>query len=265
MGSGLTDLRNRHALVCGGSRGIGRACALELAQRGAVVTLAARDETALRTACEQLNGADGSGHAYICHDFADPTGLRDVVAALIDTKGPIHILINNTGGPPAGPIATATPDALLDAFGKHVICNHRLADAVVPAMKSAGYGRIINIISTSVIVPIAGLGVSNTTRGAVANWGRTLAGELAPFGITVNNVLPGATDTDRLASLIQIKADKAGVTIDAMRTRMFETIPMGRFAEPREIAAVVGFLASPAASYVTGVNLPVDGGRLAVQ
>lgn len=261
----MNDLVKRHALVCGGSKGIGLACAMELADRGATVTLAARNQDALSNARERLSRPADQNHGFIHHDFADPEGLRDKVAELIDAVGTVHILVNNTGGPPAGPIAAATPDALLDAYGKHLIVNHLLAEAVIPSMKTAGYGRIINIISTSVIAPIAGLGVSNTTRGAVANWGRTLAGELASFGITVNNVLPGATDTDRLASLIQTKADKADLTIEEVRTRMFERIPMGRFAEPREVAAVVGFLASAAASYVTGVNLPVDGGRLAVQ
>ena len=238
---------------------------MELADRGATVTLVARNKDALSKAHEQLSRSADQDHGIIHHDYAEPAGLRDKVADLIDSAGAVHILVNNTGGPPAGPITGATPVALLDAYGKHLIVNHLLADAVVPSMKSAGYGRIINIISTSVIVPIAGLGVSNTTRGAVANWGRTLAGELASFGITVNNVLPGATNTDRLASLIQAKADKANLTVEEVRTRMFERIPMGRFAEPCEVAAVVGFLASPAASYVTGVNLPVDGGRLAVQ
>jgi 3-oxoacyl-[acyl-carrier protein] reductase len=146
-----------------------------------------------------------------------------------------------------------------------VLGNQLLAQLLVPGMKERSYGRIINIISTSVIRPISGLGVSNTTRGAVANWGRTLAGELAPFGITVNNVLPGFTDTARLKSLLSKKAEKAGAPPDQFAKDVAASIPPQRFARPEEIANVVAFLASPAASYVNGVNLPVDGGRLAVQ
>jgi 3-oxoacyl-[acyl-carrier protein] reductase len=198
-------------------------------------------------------------------DFADPPGVQAKVAAHVTAFGPIHILVNNTGGPPHGAIVDATPEQFLQAISNHIICNQLLVQALLDGMKASGYGRIINIISTSVIAPIKGLGVSNTTRGAVANWGRTLAGELAPFGITVNNILPGYTATARLQSLFQAKAEKAGTTPDAIQRQVIESIPMGRLATPSEIAAVVGFLASPAASYVTGVNLPVDGGRTAVQ
>jgi 3-oxoacyl-[acyl-carrier protein] reductase len=229
------------------------------------VTVVARDETALRKVVAELATVGGRDHRYIAADFADPPGLQAKVSAHVEDVGAIHILINNTGGPPHGALVEAKPEQFLQAISNHIVCNQLLVQTLLSGMKAAGYGRIVNIISTSVIAPIKGLGVSNTTRGAVANWGRTLAGELAPFGITVNNILPGYTATARLQSLFQAKAEKAGTSVKEIERRTVESIPMGRLASPEEIAAVVGFLASPGASYLTGVNLPVDGGRTAVQ
>jgi len=262
----MTDsLAGKQALVGGSSQGIGRACARELARLGASVTVLARDEPALRKVVADLSTSSGQAHCYLVADFAEPAALQAEVAAHVKEVGPIHVLINNTGGPPHGAMVDAQPEQFLQAISNHIICNQLLVQALLPGMKAAGYGRIVNIISTSVIAPIKGLGVSNTTRGAVANWGRTLAGELAAFGITVNNILPGYTATARLQSLFQAKAEKAGTTPEAIQRQVIESIPMGRLAAPEEIAAVVGFLASPDASYVTGVNLPVDGGRTAIQ
>ena len=258
-------LDGRRSLVCGSSQGIGRACAVELARLGSEVTVVARDETALRKVVAELTTAGGSDHDYIIADFADPQSLQARVSAHVKDVGATHILINNTGGPPHGLLVEAKPEQFLQAISNHIVCNQLLVQTLLPGMKAAGYGRIVNIISTSVVAPIKGLGVSNTTRGAVANWGRTLAGELAPFGITVNNILPGYTATARLQSLFQAKAEKAGTSVKEIERRTVESIPMGRLASPEEIAAVVGFLASPGASYLTGVNLPVDGGRTAVQ
>ncbi len=259
------ELKSRRAIVCGSTQGIGRACAVELARLGAEVTLVARNADALADVAGGLPATARQSHHTIAVDFADPEAVQTAVASHLNDCGPCHILVNNTGGPPAGPIAEAAPEALEKAFAMHLICNQLLARAVIPGMKESTFGRIINIISISVRRPIRGLGVSNTIRGAVANWAKTLAGELAPHGITVNNVLPGYTDTARLRSLIQLKADQEGVSPEVVADRMAAEVPAGRFAVPEELAAVVGFLASPAASYVNGVDLQVDGGRTCIQ
>ncbi|RMI01023.1 MAG: SDR family oxidoreductase [Calditrichaeota bacterium] len=255
------DLSGRTALVCGSTRGIGRAVAQELATLGATIVLIARNESALQQTLQALPTASKQAHRYICADFTHPEQVKQRVETHLQAHPRVDILVNNTGGPPPGPAIEAEPEAYLTAFRQHLLCNQILAQAVVPGMKERGYGRIINIISTSVKQPIPGLGVSNTVRGAVAGWAKTLARELAPYGITVNNVLPGATRTRRLAALIRTKAEQAGVPVEEMERRMMQEIPAGRFAEPEEIARAVAFLASPAAAYITGVNLPVDGGR----
>ncbi len=268
----MGPLSGKRALVCGSTQGIGRACAFEFARLGARVTLLARDEAKLRNVRDELARAGAPGGdpqaddrrpEYLCADFGDPEAVRRVVAGHLDRTGPIEILLNNTGGPPGGPIAAAGPEAFLAAFSAHLVCNQLLAQTLIPGMRQRGFGRIINIVSTSVRQPIEGLGVSNTIRSAVAGWAKTLAGEVAPHGITVNNVLPGATATERLRSLMQAKARAAGISEEDVERRMKAEIPMGRFAAPEEIAAAAGFLATPAAGYITGISLPVDGGRIA--
>lgn len=254
------DLRGKRALVCGSTQGIGKAAAIELALLGASVTLLARNETQLRHVAGELSRLFNQQHEYLTADFNKPDELKKILDGYIAEK-PVHILVNNTGGPPGGPITDATTEAFLSAFNNHLVCNHILAQAVIPGMRNAGYGRIINIISTSVKQPLKNLGVSNTIRAAVANWSKTLAGEVAPLGITVNNVLPGATNTIRLQSLIEAKAQKTGHPVDAVRQEMIDEVPMRRFADASEIANAVAFLASPAAAYITGINVPVDGGR----
>lgn len=254
------NLTGKHALVCGASRGIGRACAEALAGLGAAVTVAARDPEKLRQVAARLPAGAGQSHGFLAVDFSDLDQAGEAVAAYLD-EHPAQILINNTGGPPPGPIVEAEAEAFLSGFRAHVLANQANVRAALPGMRAAGYGRIINIVSTSVREPIPGLGVSNTIRAAVAAWAKTLAGELGPEGFTVNNVLPGFTATDRLDSLIAGNAEKAGKSEQEIAAGMRACIPLGRFADASEIAAVAAFLASPAASYVTGVSIPVDGGR----
>ncbi|HEX5489548.1 MAG TPA: SDR family oxidoreductase [Rhodanobacteraceae bacterium] len=255
------DLTGRHALVCGASQGIGRACAVELAKLGANVTGLARREDILKQLVDELPRIHPSQtHDFLVVDAGDTEDLR-AAAQKLAKASPVHILVNNSGGPPPGPAHGAEVEAFLDAYRKHLVANHVLAETVIPGMQAAGYGRIVNIISTSVKEPIRGLGVSNTTRWAVASWAKTLAGELAPFGITVNNVLPGSTKTPRIEQIVATRAGKSGNSIEDTQRAMEAEIPMRRFADPSEIAAAVAFLASPAAGYITGINVPVDGGR----
>jgi len=252
------DLSGKHALVCGSTQGIGKASAIELALLGASVTLLARDETKLTGMLPELSTQATQKHQYLVADFNFPEQLK---TALKLVAHPVHILINNTGGPPPGQAMDSTTEAFVQAFSNHLLCNHILVQALVPGMKAEKFGRIINIISTSVKVPIRGLGVSNTIRGAVASWAKTLSLELAPFGITVNNVLPGASMTGRLKAVIQANADKSGKTFDEAKQAMIADIPAGRISEANEVAALVAFLSTPAAGYINGTSIPVDGGR----
>ncbi len=252
-------LNNKYALVCGSTAGIGKASAIALATEGANVTLVARNEDKLKQVIAELPNSEN--HSYIVADFSNPEKLQNKVSEFIHKNHGFHILINNTGGPAGGPVFEAKIEEFENAFTQHLKCNHVLAQTVVPFMKAEGYGRIINIISTSVKQPLDGLGVSNTIRGAVANWSKTLANELGQFGITVNNVLPGATDTDRLSEIIKNKAAKSGHSEEKSANAMKSGVPAQRFARPEELAFAVTFLASECASYINGVNLPVDGGR----
>ena len=254
------SLEGKNALICGSTQGIGLAIAEELALLGANCTLLARNEEALKTAVHNLDIALRQQHGFLVADFSNPEEVKKVIEEHL-TKQPVHILVNNSGGPPGGPITEATEEAFLATFNQHLICNHILAKACIPSMKEAEFGRIINIISTSVKIPLKNLGVSNTIRGAVASWSKTMANELGQFNITVNNVLPGFTTTQRLTTLIENIAKRGNTVVDIVEKNMVEEVPMKRFGSASEIAAVAAFLASPAASYVNGVSIPVDGGR----
>ncbi len=254
------NLKGRNALVCGGSSGIGKAAAIELALLGANITLLARNPSSLSETMELLQRGPGQEHDFMLADTTRHDDLHQKITGLVTNKR-IHILMNNSGGPPAGPILDADPVAFRLAFDQHVLAFHIMTRLIVPGMKDAGFGRIINIISTSVKQPLHGLGVSNTIRAAVANWSKTLATELAPYHITVNNVLPGATETDRLNAIVTGKAGKMSVSPDQIRAEMISEIPMKRFGKPEEVAAAIAFLATPAAAYITGTQITVDGGR----
>lgn len=256
-----TSLTGKTALVGGATQGIGRAAAMLLAAQGAHVVLMARNVDSLLATLQKLPNNGKQEHHFLACDFGNTRMLEQLLKSWTGGGMKAHILVNNTGGPPAGPIASAKLEEFETAFRQHLLANHLLAQAVIPGMKEAGYGRIINVISTSVKLPLKGLGVSNTIRAAVANWSKTLSNELAPFGITVNNVLPGATRTGRLEQIIQNKATKTGHEASDVAAEMLAEIPAGRFAEPEEVAAAIAFLASPAAAYINGINLPVDGGR----
>lgn len=255
------NLAGRHALVCGASEGIGRAAAEALAGLGADVTVLARREGVLVEVAAALPRVHGSQrHGHVAADSRDGDGLRAAVSALVAQR-PVQILVNNTAGPPGGAAHEAEPERYVEVFRQHLVANQILVQAVLPGMKAAGWGRVVNVISTSVKEPIPNLGVSNTVRGAVASWAKTLASELGPFGITVNNVLPGYTRTRRLEQILAERSAAAGKPAEDIAKGMLATVPAGRFAEPAEVAAAIAFLASPAAAYVNGINLPVDGGR----
>lgn len=257
----LLDLKGKRAIVCGSTQGIGKAAAIELAALGAEIVLIARSKEKLEQVVRELDATSGQKHSYLVVDFSDAEKLKSSLHELLKKTYPIHILINNTGGPPGGPVFDAEVEAFQQAFNNHLICNHILVQALVPGMKEVKYGRIINVISTSVKQPLPNLGVSNTIRGAVANWAKTLANELGPFGICVNNILPGATNTQRLNSIIENKSSKTKKEIKDIEAEMLHEIPAGRFAQPEELAYAIAFLASPSAAYINGINLPVDGGR----
>jgi 3-oxoacyl-[acyl-carrier protein] reductase len=256
------SLAGKHALVCGASAGIGRAAALALASCGARVTPLARRAELLEGLMPELRAAGGehSTRFIVANLDQRPAALASV-DALLGEAGPVHILVNNTGGPPPGLILDAREDDFLQAFQRHVLAAHGLVRAVLPGMREAGYGRIINVVSTSVREPIANLGVSNTVRGAMASWAKSVSKELPP-GLTINNVLPGYTATERLDEIGQLTAKRTGRTLADVQKDWLAVIPEKRLAEPDEIGGVIAFLASPAAAYVRGVSLAVDGGRM---
>ncbi len=254
------NLTGKRAVVCGSTQGIGKATAIELALLGASITLMARNEERLKQTLSELSIDDGQKHEYLVADFVYPHEVKEKIETYVKNTD-VHILVNNTGGPPAGLAIDASLDEFTQAFNSHVICNQILMQACVPSMKKEKYGRIINVISTSLKIPMRGLGVSNTIRGAVGNWSKTISMELAPFGITVNNVLPGAIMTARLESLIKSRSEKFNKSEKEVEEEMISEIPAGRIGDAHEIAAAAAFLATPAASYINGINVPVDGGR----
>lgn len=255
------SLKNKNALVCGSTQGIGKAIAIELASLGANVTLFARNEHRLKYVMKELPVIDNQSHEYLVADFFEQEKVKSEIENYLSKGKILHIVINNTGGPPHGLAIDSDPKDFIRGFSAHLVNSQNIVQLAVPGMKKANYGRIINIISISVKTPIPGLGVSNTVRGAMAGWSKTLAGELGPFGITVNNVLPGFTKTGRIEDLFRIKANEMGISKEHYEKIALEKIPARRLADPMETAAAVAFLSSPSAAYINGINLPVDGGN----
>ena len=241
----MIDLDGKRALVCGGTSGIGKAAAISLSECGAEVVILSRS---------------ASGENTLTCDLEDLDSLTISVTKEIEKNGNFEILINNSGGPPSGPLIDATPHDFEKAFRRHVLASQTLVQLILPGMKTANYGRIINIISTSVKEPIPGLGVSNTIRGAMASWSKTMSKELPP-SITINNVLPGFTNTERLTELKKTLSEQKGISQEEVENAWLLTVPEGRLADPSELGKVVAFLSSPAASFVRGTSIPVDGGR----
>ena len=241
----MINLDGKRALVCGGTSGIGKAAAISLSECGAEVVILSRS---------------ASGENTLTCDLEDLDSLAISVTKEIEKNGNFEILINNSGGPPSGPLIDATPHDFEKAFRRHVLASQTLVQLILPGMKTANYGRIINIISTSVKEPIPGLGVSNTIRGAMASWSKTMSKELPP-SITINNVLPGFTNTERLTELKKTLSEQKGISQEEVENAWLSTVPEGRLADPSELGKVVAFLSSPAASFVRGTSIPVDGGR----
>ncbi|MDH5398284.1 MAG: SDR family oxidoreductase [Cyclobacteriaceae bacterium] len=254
------QLHGKRALVCGSSQGLGLASAIELSQLGAEVTLVSRNAEKLQQALSKLNAVDSKGHDYVVADFSQPTEALDILGGKIKEKEGYHVLINNAGGPPAGNVMGLEVEDYQQGFDMHFHMVHELSKMMVPGMKAAGFGRIVNILSVSVKQPIDELPVSNMIRAGIANWAKTLSNEISKYGITVNNVLPGMTETERLDYLFEKRAEMAGTSVEEIKKRLSASVPAGRLGRPEELGAVVAFLCSPAAAYVTGICVPVDGG-----
>ena len=256
------DFIDKNIFVGGSTNGIGWASAEQFAKRGGNVTLVSRSKDLLNRRVSSLQNNGNQSHNFIALDFSKPKELEVTLKEFIFQNSiDYDIVINNTGGPPGGELKDAKTDDILSAINLHLISYHKILGVILPGMKNKESGRIINIISTSVKQPLNGLGVSNTVRGAVANWAKTLANELGPNNITVNNILPGATNTGRLKEIIKNKAAKLNIKEKAVKEQMASQVPLNRIAEPIEVANAVLFLASSKASYISGINLPVDGGR----
>ena len=273
------SLQGKTALVCGATQGIGYATAQALAAAGARVILCGRNDEGLAKALEELprvnqvshgmksNDASVSTHQHeiMLVDHANPLAVEKAADALVARIGAVHILVVNTGAPEAGYLIDASTDEIDKCVAQLLSTAQKLAQVCAPVMRAAKYGRIIVVGSTSIERPIRGHGVSNVARAAMANWTRTLAGELGGFAITANLIMPGPTRTQRLESIIAGRAKRSGSSVEEVEAAMIGKIPAGRFASPQEIAAVIAFIASPAAAYVNGALIAVDGGILCMQ
>ena len=253
-------LRGKVALVSASSRGLGRAIAKELAAEGATLVLCARGEDALRETAESIRKSSGVTVVDVAADVSDPEGLGRVARTALEKFGRVDVLVTNSGGPPSAPFESLTPEMWEAAVRLLLTSAVGLARAVLPGMKERRWGRILNVTSIAVKQPIDGLMLSNSLRAAVTGFARTLANEVAPFNVTVNNLMPGYTRTDRVAQLARATGERSGKTAKDAFAKWESEIPMGRLGEPREFAALAAFLASERASYITGSSIAVDGG-----
>lgn len=253
-------LRDKVALVAAASKGLGKAAAHELAAEGARVVMCARGKDALEAARDEIEGATGSEVVAVAADVSKPEDVKNVVARGMERFGRIDILVTNAGGPPSGKFETLSPEMWRGAVDLVLMSVINLTSGVLPAMKDRRWGRIVNINSIAAKQPVENLMLSNSIRSAVTGFARTLANEVAPHGVTVNSVLAGYTRTARVEQLAQAASDREGISLDDAKKRWTSEIPMARLGEPRELAALVAFLASERASFITGSSIAVDGG-----
>lgn len=255
------SLVGKKALVGGASRGLGKAIAMQLAQCGAEVTLMARNSEKLKAVLAELPVNDGQQHNYLVVDFADFEQFKLIIEEWFKHHQ-VDILINNTNGPAAGGVMDKSINDYQQSFDLLFKTVCFVTMEALKGMQASSYGRIINLSSISVKEPLQNLVLSNSIRSAVINWAKTLARELAPLGITVNNILTGYFDTERLDEINRLQSEKKGIQLDAYKEAMKQEIPMGRFGKPEEFGHLIAFLASDYASYITGTNIPIDGGLL---
>lgn len=256
------QLFGKKALVLGGSQGLGFAVAKALASAGATVIIASRNEAKLANAVKALSCKENQHHDFLVIDTTQLVNSKKSIIQLLDKVNGIDILINNTGGPAPKSILSTSLEDLQEGFTSHLLHAHQTSLLLLPHMQKNGFGRIVNILSTSIKEPIDLLGVSNSIRAAVANWAKTLSREVAKEGVTVNNILPGYTDTERVGVIFEKRAKEQSVAVETIKADLEKTIPVGRMGKVEEFAAAVLFLCTPAASYINGVNLPVDGGAI---
>ena len=255
-------LKGKTALVAASSKGLGRAVADELAREGANLIICARSVRPLEMARQAIYDETKVEVVAVPADLSEPADIDRLMAAAKAEFGHVDILVTNTGGPPPGPFESHSREAWSDAIRQNLYSVLNLTREVLPAMRDASWGRIINITSVAVKQPVDGLILSNAIRAGVTGFAKTLANEEARCGITVNNVMPGYTKTERLEQLASDAADRSGLLVEETYARWESQIPMGRIGTPAEFAALVTFLASERASYITGVSIPVDGGAI---